>query len=210
MKVLKFSIDGVDHIGLFLHLFDGVLLTSKLINTKYLDKFDCKIERINSELITPYFIEFEDKVFVSKRAPDDLINTLKKYREVVTLDTVSNLIGNLFLVGKNGILYSSAKKKDVTSLVKYLELPAKRLRSEYNLGAVVKIYKDRAMASQLLPDKQLDIIKECLGIKNFDIGSVNFGSPYMRYGIEINKDYLIVGERTTGHELVRIEEFFTQ
>ena len=209
MRVFKLSINEVDHIGLFLHLLDDVLIASKFVDNKYLKVFDCKIERVDSELITPYFVEADDRILISKRAPDSLIKTIEKYKDVVLLDTVSNLLGNVFLVGKNCVLYSSAKKRDVESIVKVMELPAKRLKSEYNLGSVVKIYKDKAMASQLLSDRQLDVIKDCLGVRDFDIGSVNLGSPYLRYGIELNDNYLVVGERTTGHELIRIEEFFT-
>ncbi len=208
MRVAKLCINGVNHIGLLLHLVDDAVIVSNSVDDKYLSIFDCKIERVSSELVTPYILEAPDYVILSKNAPDDIIKVVQKYYDVKLVDSVENLLGNVFLVGKNEILFSSAKKRDVELVVKLMDLPARRVKLHYSIGSIVKTYRDKALASQDLSDKVLDLIKEALGVKSFDVASVNFGSPYLRYGIELNDDYLIVGELTTGHELVRIEEFF--
>jgi len=210
MRVMKMNINGIVHIGLLLHLFEDFVVVSNSVNDKYLKDFDIKIEKVNSDIVGPYILEWEDKIIMSKKSPKDLIESISKYKDVILVDTKANLLGNLFTIGNNGIIFSKASKKDVELLVDLTGLPAHRIRTGYLTSTLIKIYNNRAMVSQLLPDRVLDKIKEILGMEKFDVGSVNFGSPYLKYGIEINKDYLIVGDMTTGHELIRIEEFFTK
>jgi len=70
------------------------------------------------------------------------------------------------------------------------------------------LYNNKLLISQELNDKIIEKVKEITGY-SLDIGSINFGSPYLRYGIEINKEYLIIGKYSTGHEIVKVEEFFS-
>ncbi|HIP89969.1 MAG TPA: hypothetical protein EYH22_00220 [Candidatus Nanopusillus sp.] len=210
MRVMKMNIDGIVHIGLLLHLFEDFVVVSNSVNDKYLKNFDIKIERANADIVGPYILEWEDKIIVSKRSPKDLIECINKYKDVVLVDTKANLLGNLFTIGNNGIIFSKASKKDVETLVNLTGLPAYIVKTEYLTSTLIKIYNNRAMVSQLLSDRILDKIKGILGMEKFDVGSVNFGSPYLKYGIEINRNYLIVGDMTTGHELIKIEEFFTK
>ncbi|MGC9133053.1 MAG: hypothetical protein ACP5GJ_01440 [Nanopusillaceae archaeon] len=199
----------IPSIGLVLHLFDDFMITSKK-EEKNIEKMGIDIKKyyINSTIISPYFIEYEGKIFISKNSPEELKNILKEKFDIVEVDTIENLIGNIYLIGKNGIIYSRGKEKDVELLSKKLSLPAYKIKAKYLIGSISKVYKNKLMISQELNDKIIKKIEEITGYK-IDVGSINFGSPYLRYGIEINKDYIIIGKYSTGHEIVKIEEFFS-
>ncbi|MEM1684226.1 MAG: hypothetical protein QW184_00365 [Nanopusillaceae archaeon] len=205
MRVMKVGVGEYPSIGLFFHLFEDFGIFSE--KAKDLD-INIKKEVVDFILVTPFFIEFEDKIIISKESPKSLINVLEKYFDLIIVDTIENLIGNVFFISKNCILYSKAIKKDVEILKEKLQLPAYKVKTEYYLGSIIKYYDGKLLVAQNQSDKVLDYIKEKANPKKFGIATVNFGSPFLRYGIEINKEYLILGNKSTGHEVVKIEEFF--
>jgi len=206
MKVLKAEVNGSPFVGLFFHLFEDFGIFSK--KAEGLD-LDIKKEFINYPIVTPFFIEYEDKIIISKNAPKDIIDIIKKYFDVILVNTVENLIGNVFFIGKDVILYSIAYKRDVEEMERVLGMKAYRIKTDYYLGSIIKSYNNKVLVAQNLPDKVIEKIRSKVSPKKFDIASVNFGSPFLRYGIEINKRYLIIGSKSTGHEILKIEEFFT-
>jgi len=206
MRVLKAEVNGSPFIGLFFHLFEDFGIFSKKVEK--LD-IDIKKEFVNYPIVTPFFIEYEDKIIISKNAPKEIIDVIKKYFDIIMVDTVENLIGNVFFIGKNNILYSTANKKDVEEMERVLGMEAYRIKTDYYLGSIIKSYDNKVLVAQNLSDKTIEKIRNKILPKKFDIASVNFGSPFLRYGIEINKEYLIIGSKSTGHEILKIEEFFT-
>ncbi|MGC9079127.1 MAG: hypothetical protein ACP5G1_00100 [Nanopusillaceae archaeon] len=209
MIIKKFEDIETGSIGLLMHLFDDFVISSKSIesNIKKLN-LDLKIYTLDIPIVYPYFIEFEDKIIIAKNSPEELKDLLRKFFDLIEIDVIENLIGNVFLIGKNGIIYSRAKIEDVELISKKLGLPAYKIKSKYYIGSISRVHKNKLLISQEEKESNINKIKEITGYK-VETGSVNFGSPYLRYGIEINKDYLIVGKYSTGHEIVRIEEFFS-
>jgi len=200
------NVAGSSFIGLFFHLFEDFGIFSKKAGD--LD-IDIKKEFVNYPIVTPFFIEYEDKIVISKNAPKEIIEVMKKYFDIILVNTVENLIGNLFFIGKDNILYSVAYKKDVEEMESVLGLKSYKIKIDYYLGSIIKSYNGKVLVAQNLSDKIIEKIRNKISPKKFDIASVNFGSPFLRYGIEVNKDYLIVGDKTTGHEILKIEEFFS-
>ncbi len=199
------KIDAIPSIGLYFHLFEDFMIRNEKIYIKDIDIMEYEIK---VDIITPYILEFGDNIIVSKNTPVELLNILKKHFDVIEVNTVSNLLGNLFIIGKDYILYSYARKQDIELLEKVTGLKSIRIKSRFLIGSISKLYKDKLLVSQELSDEVINKIAEYSGY-NVGIGSVNFGSPYLRYGIEINKNYLFVGKNTTGHEIVNIQNFFS-
>jgi len=206
MRVLKLNVMGSPFIGLFFHLFEDFGIFSQ--RARDLD-IDIRKEYVSYPIVTPFFIEYGDKIIISKNAPREIIETLGKYFDLILVDTRENLIGNLFFIGKDAILYSIAIRKDVEEIERVLGMSSYRIKVDYYFGSIIKSYRDRILVAQNLSDETIDMIRERVASRKFDVSTVNFGSPFLRYGIEINKDYLIVGDRSTGHEIVKIEDFFT-
>ena len=209
MKVKKADHISVPSIGIVMHMFEDFLVASESEKNN-IEKMNIDIRKYYVELpiITPYFIEYDNKIIISSNAPEKLKEVLKKHFDIVEIDFIENLIGNIFLIGKNGIIYSHGKEKDVKKISEKLSLPAYKIKAKYLFGSISKLYNNKLLISQELSDKIIEKVREITGYI-VDIGSINFGSPYLRYGIEINKEYLIIGKYSTGHEIVKVEEFFS-
>jgi len=209
MRVKKADHISIPSIGIVMHMFEDFLIASESEKNN-IEKMDIDIKKYYVELpiITPYFIEYDNKIIISSSAPEKLKEILKKHFDIIEIDFMENLIGNIFLIGKNGIIYSHGKEKDVKKLSEKLSLPAYKIKTKYLFGSISKLYNNKLLISQELSDKIIEKVREITGYI-VDIGSINFGSPYLRYGIEINKEYLIIGKYSTGHEIVKVEEFFS-
>jgi translation initiation factor 6 len=209
MRVKKADHISVPSIGIVMHMFEDFLVASESEKNN-IEKMNIDIKKYYVELpiITPYFIEYDNKIIISSSAPEKLKEVLKKHFDIIEIDFTENLIGNIFLIGKNGIIYSHGKEKDVKKISEKLSLPAYKIKTKYLFGSISKLYNNKLLISQELSDKIIEKVREITGYI-VDIGSINFGSPYLRYGIEINKEYLIIGKYSTGHEIVKVEEFFS-
>ena len=209
MRVKKADHISVPSIGIVMHMFEDFLVASESEKNN-IEKMNIDMKKYYVELpiITPYFIEYDNKIIISSNAPEKLKEVLKKHFDIVEIDFTENLIGNIFLIGKNGIIYSHGKEKDVKKISEKLSLPAYKIKTKYLFGSISKLYNNKLLISQELSDKIIEKVREITGYI-VDIGSINFGSPYLRYGIEINKEYLIIGKYSTGHEIVKVEEFFS-
>ncbi|EOD42796.1 translation initiation factor 6 (aeIF-6) [Candidatus Nanobsidianus stetteri] len=209
MIVKKADYISIPSIGIVMHIFEDFLIASKSEKNN-IERMNIDIKKyyIESPIVSPYFIEHDNKIIISSNAPEELKNILKNHFDIIEIDFIENLIGNIFLIGKNGIIYSYGKDSDVKKISEKLSLPAYKIKTKYLFGSISKLYNNKLLISQELNDKIIEKVKEITGY-NLDIGSINFGSPYLRYGIEINKEYLIIGKYSTGHEIVKVEEFFS-
>ena len=209
MRVKKADHISVPSIGIVMHMFEDFLVASESEKNN-IEKMNIDMKKYYVELpiITPYFIEYDNKIIISSNAPEKLKEVLRKHFDIIEIDFMENLIGNIFLIGKNGIIYSHGKEKDVKKISEKLSLPAYKIKTKYLFGSISKLYNNKLLISQELSDKIIEKVREITGYI-VDIGSINFGSPYLRYGIEINKEYLIIGKYSTGHEIVKVEEFFS-
>ena len=209
MIVKKADYISIPSIGIVMHMFDDFLIASESEKNN-IERMNIDIKKyyIESPIVSPYFIEYNNGIIISSNAPEELKKILKNHFDIIEIDFIENLIGNIFLIGKNGIVYSYGKEKDVKKISEKLSLPAYRIKTKYLFGSISKLYNNKLLISQELNDKIIEKVKEITGY-SLDIGSVNFGSPYLRYGIEINKEYLIIGKYSTGHEIVKVEEFFS-
>ncbi|MFP3316880.1 MAG: hypothetical protein RXN79_00525 [Candidatus Nanopusillus sp.] len=209
MIVKKADYISIPSIGIVMHMFEDFLIASKSEkNNVERMNIDMKKYYIESPIVSPYFIEYNNGIIISSNAPKELREILKNYFDIIEIDFIENTVGNIFLIGKNGIVYSYGKEEDARKISEKLSLPAYKIKTKYLFGSISKVYNNKLLISQELNDKIIEKVKEITGY-TLDTGSINFGIPYLRYGIEINKEYLIIGKYSTGHEIVRVEEFFS-
>jgi len=209
MIVKKADYISIPSIGIVMHMFEDFLIASKSEkNNVERMNIDMKKYYIESPIVSPYFIEYNNGIIISSNAPEELREILKNHFDIIEIDFIENAVGNIFLIGKNGIVYSHGKEEDARKISEKLSLPAYKIKTKYLFGSISKVYNNKLLISQELNDKIIEKVKEITGY-TLDTGSINFGIPYLRYGIEINKEYLIIGKYSTGHEIVRVEEFFS-
>jgi len=209
MIVKKADYISIPSVGIVMHMFEDFLIASKSEkNNVERMNIDMKKYYIEFPIVSPYFIEYNNGIIISSNAPEELREILKNHFDIIEIDFIENTVGNIFLIGKNGIVYSHGKEEDARKISEKLSLPAYKIKTKYLFGSISKVYNNKLLISQELNDKIIEKVKEIMGY-TLDTGSINFGIPYLRYGIEINKEYLIIGKYSTGHEIVRVEEFFS-
>lgn len=205
MIIRKIEINGSSSIGLFFHLFEDFAICKKGIKID----IDLPVYYVDSPIITPYFAEYEDKIVLSKDSPKDLKEILNKHFDIVELETKTNLIGNIYLFGKEYFIYSYSIKKDNEIIENKLGIKGIKVKIKYPIGSISKIYNNRLLIGSIVSENTINKIKKYLtNIEKISTATVNFGSYFLRYGIEINKDYLFVGKNSTGNEILNIEDFF--
>ncbi|WP_231434067.1 hypothetical protein [Candidatus Nanopusillus massiliensis] len=79
------------------------------------------------------------------------------------IEYIENLIGNIFLIGKNGIIFSHGKEEDVKKISQKLSLPAYKIKTKYLFGSISKLYNNKLLINKELSDKIIEKVKEIAG-----------------------------------------------
>ena len=128
---------------------------------------------------------------------------------VLVLKTKSTALGNLVLCNDNGCLIPekfSRHKKEI----------ADTLGCEVETGTVagLEIVGSAALASNLgclchneTAENEAELLEGLLKVK-VDVGTVGYGSPFIKAGLLVNTNGVIVSEQSTGPELGRIADVF--
>ncbi len=126
---------------------------------------------------------------------------------VLHLDTKYTAIGNLVLMNDNGIILSPLLRRHKSEIEKFFGLPC-----EVTTVAGLRIVGSAGIATNkgclLYPktkEKEKEIIEKTLGVTS-DIGTVNFGSYFVKSGIIANSHGAAVSDRSSGIEMGKISE----
>jgi len=90
---------------------------------------------------------------------------------------------------------------------KHIKVKSTTVADNDVVGSVVCANNDGFIAHRDATDQELKIIEKVLKVKG-DIGTVNFGDPYIKCGLVLNSNGVLVGELTSGPELNRIDDVF--
>ncbi len=123
------------------------------------------------------------------------------------LESDYTAIGNLILCNDTGCIISPhlADRKD--DIAQFLDVPVETgTVAGLNIpGSCGVATNNGVLLHRQASEDELAHIEDVLGVSG-DIGSVNFGSPYIHSGILSNTTDLLVGPETTGPELQRIQD----
>jgi len=176
VKVFKASVANTDLIGLFLALNSNGIILPKIVTEKEMKAFE-KLKK-----------EFDLNLEV--------------------LDSKYTALGNLILCNDKGAIISKLFKKKEKKLIE----DCLGIKAEYGRVASLDIVGACGIATNKgcllhrdVKESEAKKIEEVLGVKA-DIGTVNFGSPYVSSGLISNSKGAIIGDKTTGPEIVRITE----
>jgi translation initiation factor 6 len=208
--ITKVDFNGSPHIGVFCLVNDEIALVPYSITKKleYALKTDLGVDIIktslastsllgifaclnNSKIVIPDIIEKEELKVLKDNVP-----------EVVVLTEKYAALGNLLALNDHGAICSRYLK--VAD-----ELPVKKVRvAESDLvGSAVYANNRGFLAHRDTSQSELEEISKVLKVKG-DVGTVNFGDPFVRSGIIGNKRGVLAGRFTSGPEMQRIDEVF--
>ena len=126
---------------------------------------------------------------------------------VCELNTASNAIGNVICCNDNGAIVSDLmEKKNLKKIEDCLGVEAVQMKiAGFSTVGVACIATNKGLiAHNDIEDEELKQIEEVLKVEGIN-SSVNMGFPFPAYGIIANSKGYVVGDKTSGIEIMRIE-----
>jgi len=217
MKFKKLNLLDKPYVGVFATVNDDYGLFPKEISkndekiiSEALDieiiKYDLAGSVINGVISKIY----GNKILLSKVVEKADIKFLEKQGfDVYVLNSYS-AVGNLTVFNKNGLLLSKDyTKEEVSEIEHFLNMKAEIMNfgDVTVIGSAIAINdKSIAVSPEILPE-EFEKVKKLLKVEG-NIATVNFGDGLVGNGLLVNNKGVIIGEKTTGFEIIRLDDIF--
>lgn len=212
MPILRTNFYGDPNIGLYGFATDKYcIMGSKRKENKKITKtlgVKLHVSSAMSTALASLFITGNSiGLVMAKIMEDHEMNPLKKSFSVLTLDTDYTAVGNLVLLNDNGIIISPLLRKHANEIKKFFDIPCEvsKIAGTIVVGSAAIATNKGCLLHPHVKGAEKKIIEDVLEVKA-DIGTVNFGSPFVKSGIIANSRGLVVSEACSGPELGRINE----
>jgi len=148
-------------------------------------------------------------VLLSKHAEEREVRALKGAGlEVGIIEDKYTALGNLVLLNDRAAIISGLFGKRVVKTMKDVldcEVVPRNLRGFKTVGSLGVATNKGALIHPLVEDAELEWVEDVLGVE-VDLGTVNRGVGFIKTGLIVNKNGALIGDATTGPEIVRIED----
>jgi len=145
----------------------------------------------------------------NKRELDFFKRLKKQYGvNVAILPSKFTAIGNLIAANDNGAIISNVFSKAIKRKIEEclgVEADYSSIAKQIVVGSLSAVTNKGCLLHRDADENEMKKIEEILRVK-IDIGTANFGSPFVGSAVIANSKGAVVGEQTTGPEVVRIAE----
>lgn len=146
-------------------------------------------------------------IVVPKIMEEYELHSLKEHFDnILVLDTDYSALGNLILVNDNGMIISPFLRKNRQEIRNFFQLPCEvcKIAGVSVLSTAIATNKG-CLAGPRIRKNEIKLIEDTLGVE-LGIGTVSFGSPFVRAGIIANSKGFVASDASSGPELGRISE----
>jgi translation initiation factor 6 len=148
-------------------------------------------------------------ILLPRNVKEEELREMKKLDlKVSVLNSKSTALGNVILCNDKGaIVYPEMEKDSIKTIKEVLEveeLSSATIADVITVGSVAVVTNKGALVHVDASDKDIKVLSNLLKVK-VEVGTVNFGSPFIKSGVLANDKGIIVGTSTTGPEIVRIQ-----
>ena len=135
------------------------------------------------------------------------VKELKKNLEVHKLKTKYTCLGNLIVMNDHGIILAPVFRRKKAEIEKAFSLPVAvtKIGGSNVIGNLAITTNKGCLVTPKIKDKEKKIIEETLQVP-VDIGTVSFGSFYVKSGVIANSHGFVVSNRSSGIEMGKINE----
>jgi translation initiation factor 6 len=125
------------------------------------------------------------------------------------LDTRETALGNLVLCNDKGCLISGSLRKFKGEISDALgcEVEIGKVSNLDIVGSCAVVSNVGCLCHREAQEEDIKKIEELLKVK-VDVGSISYGSPYVKSGVMVNSNGIAFSEQSTGAEIGRLEEVF--
>ncbi len=219
MSVETLSVFGSPHIGVYIFANNKFSLIPSDVPPKIEEKIEetlgvetYRVSLARSRLIGVFLAGNDYGLVAPKIAQEDEIVQLRKIAGDLNILVVENIretaLGNLILVNNKGCLASIILPNstvDKISDVLGVECIKGMIGGFPLVGSVSVVTNRGLLLPPLVSEEEIINLREIFRVEA-DIATVNRGRMFLRSGMVANDKGALVGEDTTGHELMRIQQ----
>ncbi|MDD4983389.1 MAG: translation initiation factor IF-6 [Candidatus ainarchaeum sp.] len=217
MIIKKTNFKSYTTIGIFCSISENIALLPLDASAKFegIIKDVFGVEVIKTSLGETNLLGSLSKIY-GKKAIVSNITTDKeiKYLEDLGLKTLRlnayHAVGNLISVNKNAALLSKiisdADNKKISKFYS-LDFDSFNVAGTDLVGSVLATTDEAFAVSSSVSEKDFEKIKNLFKVDG-NVATVNYGDGFVSNGLLVNTKGLIVGEKTTGYEIMRLDEIF--
>ena len=206
--MIKAENNGSPFIGIFSIINDNYALVPPDISPDFVKaakKLDVDIVRTtiaNTNLLSHFAKANNNKLIITKLVEKDELKLLKDlFSEVIVIEANYTALGNLVAINDNGIVCASQLTKSIK------DATGVTVAGSDLVGSSIYANNKAFITHPDTTDAELKKIQKVLKVDGGK-GTINFGDPMLSTGIIGNKKGVIIGTRTSGPEMNRIDDIF--
>lgn len=201
------------NIGIFLRTNDSFLLAPKGIASTKSSKLaedlkvsPCFVSIEGTRLIGPLTVMNNNGILVSRLTEDYEVREIQSNTNipVVKFKSKYTAVGNLVAANDKGAVVSPILEPEAVAQVRDVlgvEVHAMAIDDYVQVGALVVATNSGAAVYPKLPEAEVQLVSSVLGVEAYP-SSINGGIPFLSSGIVANSRNAVVGNLTTGPELI--------
>lgn len=219
MKIVQTDFFGEPNVGIYGKACDKFCLIGKSLEEKreeienVLRVKSVALTISNTDLIGIFCVFNENGIILPKIITDEekkIFTELKKIFGInlLVLKSKFTAVGNLILCNDKGALISelfSKREKKAIEDVLGVETNFLKIAGIKTLGSCGVATNRGCLIHRDASDEEIEFVKKVLKVKA-DIGTLNFGSPFVGACCIANSKGALVGKSTTGPEITRFQE----
>ena len=216
MHVLKTSFNGNPNIGLYGFCNDEFCLMGKGLSKEKIKEIENvlsvpvhEITLCGTSLIGVFTAGNSNTILVPSIVFDCELETLDKLGiKYTVLDCKLTALGNNIICNDFGAIvnpeFTAVQKKNIRKALNVKVVPGKIAGLE-TVGSIAVINKKHCAIHMAASKEDQENVKTILDVKCIE-STVNMGSPHIKSGLLCNKNGFIMGEQSSGPEMMNIDE----
>jgi len=220
LDIIKYDVYSGPNIGIFTSVNDKfVFIPNGFAKTKaenlahYLQTEYLMTPVANTRLLGILMVLNNHGILLPKTSSPEEIANLRKCTDlnVKMLDTKYNALGNLICVNdKGGVISPIIEKEYIKEIedVLDIEVMQKKVAGYYQVGAVMQANNLGGVIHPEADEEDIKKFSNILGI-NIEPSTINGGTPFVSSGMLVNNNAIVVGNLTTGPEIMMLTRVFT-
>ena len=221
MKILKMGFGNNPNIGLYIFASTKFCLVPKTIRDSDFKRLEetfgvkaYKVSIAGTELLGVFCAGNSSVLMIPEIAFESEIKELEKVANenkvrLCIFESEKTALGNLVKVNDKGIVLSSQfSSSEIDAIESEFSLKSVSLdvSESLTIGSGLVINNSKGIVHNDMEDKDLLRVEKVLGIDAIR-GTVNFGQAYVSSGLVMNDYGFIVGDLSSGVEIMDIDEF---
>lgn len=215
MRFEKQNLIGNPFIGVFSATTDNLTFIPSAASSKFSELVETTLgtkpialSLCNSSLIGLFSVSNQSGIVVPEMAYENELEALEEHFDRIGIISQYTAIGNLVTCNDKGCVASPLlSPKSKKTLEKTLKVKVKQMTIAGIdvVGSSVIATNKGFLTNPNITDPELVALEHLFGVEG-NVGSINYGVPFVKSGLIANSHGAIIGSLTTSYELGRIDE----